>query len=235
MRNKLKAFAIHLGISFVIALLSVALVFFVWYPAPLHKALGVTGIFLLLLVIDVILGPVLTFVVYKKGKRTLVMDLAVIALLQVAALSYGLWTVAEGRPAWLVFGGNHFELVRKIDIDPHELTREPSWWGPEWVSVREPLTLNRSLFSSNTAGSNQSLYRQPANYRALELESNRIRQRALPLSLLERSNPAEQVEAVLSQWPTADGWFVLQGKEQSMVVLVNRETAKVLAVVDLRS
>src|SRR5699024_10363140 len=115
MRNKLTAFAIHLGISFVIALLAVGLVFFVWYPAPLHTALGVSKICLVLLLIDVVLGPIRTVIVYKKGKRALGMDLTVIAALQLAALTYGLWTVAEGRPAWLVFGGNHFELVRKVD------------------------------------------------------------------------------------------------------------------------
>ncbi len=36
------------------------LVFGVWYPAPLHQALGVTKIFLLLLLVDVVLGPLMT-------------------------------------------------------------------------------------------------------------------------------------------------------------------------------
>lgn len=233
MRNKLTAFAIHLGISFVIALLAVGLVFFVWYPAPLHTALGVTQIFLLLLLIDVVLGPVLTFIIYKQGKRTLVMDLAVIAALQLAALTYGLWTVAEGRPAWLVFGGNHFELVRKVDIDPQNFTRQPSWFGPEWVSIQEPLKLNHSLFTSSI-NSNQSLYRQPKNYRALSNDSERIKKRALPLSILEKSNPTDAVNAVLRKWPDADGWFALQGKVKSMVVLVHKDSSKVLAIVDLR-
>lgn len=233
MRNKLTAFAIHLGISFVIALLAVGLVFFVWYPAPLHTALGVTKIFLLLLLIDVVLGPILTFIVYKKGKRTLVMDLAVIAVLQFAALFYGLWVVAEGRPAWLVFGGNHFELVRKVDIEPRDLTRQPSWWGPEWVSIQEPLKLNHSLFSS-TIDSNQSLYRQPKNYRELSLDSKRIKNRALPLSLLERSNSTKAVNTLLNRWPKADSWLPLQSKEQNMVVLINKDTAAVVAIVDLK-
>lgn len=233
MRNKLTAFAIHLGISFVIALLAVGLVFFVWYPAPLHTALGVTQIFLLLLLIDVVLGPVLTFIVYKQGKRTLVMDLAVIAALQLAALTYGLWTVAEGRPAWLVFGGNHFELVRKVDIDPQDLTRQPSWLGPEWVSIQEPLKINHSLFSS-TIASNQSLYRQPENYRELSQDKNRIKRRALPLSLLEGNNHKERLNTILKKWPAADGWLPLQGKEQNMVVLIDKSTAAIVAIVDLR-
>lgn len=233
MISKLTAFFIHLGISLAIALLAMLLVFFIWYPAPLHTALGVTKIFLLLLLIDVVLGPILTFIVYKKGKRTLVMDLTVIAALQLAALTYGLWTVAEGRPAWLVFGGNHFELVRKVDIEPHDLSREPSWWGPEWVSIQEPLKLNHSLFSSNT-DSNQSLYRQPKNYRELSQDKNRIKRRALPISLLEENNNKDKLDAVLKKWPIADGWLPLQGKEQNMVVLIHKDTADVLAIVDLR-
>lgn len=49
------------------------------------------------------------------------MDLTVIAVLQLGALSYGLWTVAEGRPAWLVFAVDRFELVRVLDIDKRKL------------------------------------------------------------------------------------------------------------------
>jgi len=33
------------------------------------------------------------------------MDLTVIALLQLSALAYGVWTVAEGRPVWLSLNG----------------------------------------------------------------------------------------------------------------------------------
>ena len=64
------------------------------------------------------------------------MDLTVIALLQLSALGYGLWTVAEGRPAWLVYGANRFELVRTLDIDErntgtHATYAKPSWFGPQ--------------------------------------------------------------------------------------------------------
>jgi len=105
MNPRLKAFAIHLAISALIALAVIGLVFFIWYPAPLHTATGVTQIFLLLLTVDVVLGPLLTLIVYKTGKKTLIMDLTVIALLQLSALAYGVWTVAEDRSAWLSLNG----------------------------------------------------------------------------------------------------------------------------------
>lgn len=118
--------------------------FFLWYPSPLHAAVGVTKIFLILIAVDVVLGPCLTLLVYKQGKKSLVMDLSIICALQVGALLYGVHAMADGRPAWLVFVDDHFSLVRANEIDERKLAaaemeyRSPSWWGPKWVSVAEP-------------------------------------------------------------------------------------------------
>ena len=43
---RFKAFAIHLCGSLAIGLAMLWLVFGVWYPAPLHEAVGVTDIFM---------------------------------------------------------------------------------------------------------------------------------------------------------------------------------------------
>ena len=144
MNARIKAFNLHLIISALIALAVVIVVFYLWYPAPLHTAVGVTQIFLILLAVDVVLGPLLTLLVYKVGKKTLAMDLTVIVLLQISALCYGLWTVAEGRPAWLVFAADRFDLVRVLDIDERKLDqadlnyRQPSVLGPQWVAAVNP-------------------------------------------------------------------------------------------------
>ena len=68
MNKRIKFFLTHLSISFLIALLVNGLVFFIWYPSPLATAVGVTHIFLMLLVIDVILGPFLGLLVYKEAQ-----------------------------------------------------------------------------------------------------------------------------------------------------------------------
>ncbi len=86
---------------------------FYLYSSPLATAVGVTHIFLMLLVIDVILGRLLGLLVYKEGKKTLKFDLSVIILIQMAALCYGVFSIEQGRPAWLVYNVYHFELVRK--------------------------------------------------------------------------------------------------------------------------
>ena len=71
MSKRLKFFLSHLFISLIIALLVIGLVFFVWYPSPLAQAVGVIYIFLMLLAIDVVIGPILGILVYKQGKKTL--------------------------------------------------------------------------------------------------------------------------------------------------------------------
>ena len=86
MSKRLNFFISHLFISFLITLVVIGVVFFIWYPSPLATAAGVTHIFLMLLVIDVIVGPFLGLLVYKQGKKSLKFDLSLIIGIQIAAL-----------------------------------------------------------------------------------------------------------------------------------------------------
>lgn len=241
MNHRLKAFSLHLVISAVIALAVMALVFLIWYPSPLSTATGVTSIFLMLLAIDVILGPALTLLVYKPGKKTLIMDLAVIACLQLAALAYGLYTVTEGRPAWLVFAQDRFELVRINDIDERKLDqalptyRQPSWFGPQWAIAITPDDIdsrNEILFEAVLGG--VDLAQRPNLYQPLEQHGDRIRQRIRTLTELDEFNLATRVQNILQAHPQADGWLPLSANQQDMVVLMQRDSAEVVAIVDLR-
>jgi len=237
---RFRASAIHLAISAVIALAVLILVFKVWYPGPLSDAVGVTHIFLLLVMVDLTLGPALTLVVYKKGKKSLKFDLAIIALLQLSALGYGLLNVAEGRPAWLVFSADRFDLVRVIDIDTRYADtvkpeyRSPSLAGPRWVAAMQPEDLDtRSTITLEAVFAGFDLQHRPYLYQPLTVAADAIRTRALPLEQLTQFNSPERVKATLERWPGADAWLPLSANIKSMVVLLNKQTAKVVAIVDL--
>lgn len=241
MNARIKAFTTHLTISALIAVAAIALVFYAWYPAPLHTAVGVTQIFIILLLVDVVLGPLLTFVVYKPGKKTLMMDLSVIALLQVSALGYGLFTVAEGRPAWLVFAADRFDLVRVLDIDERKLDqaeahyRQPSLLGPQWVAAVNPTDAdekNDLIMESVFAG--VDLPQRPNLYQSLDSQKSAIQQRLLELSALPEANTEASINAILAKHPKANAWLPLRAYNQDMVVLMHKETAEVVAIVDLR-
>ena len=66
---------------------------------------------LILIGVDVVLGPLLTLVVFNPAKKSLRIDLAVIAALQVAALVYGISVIAQARPAYVVFAGDRFTVI----------------------------------------------------------------------------------------------------------------------------
>ncbi|WP_312669256.1 TfpX/TfpZ family type IV pilin accessory protein [Stutzerimonas nitrititolerans] len=240
MPARLKAFLLHLTVSIFIALLAVLVVFRVWYPAPLHEALGVTHIFLLLLLIDVILGPLLTLLVFKTGKKTLIIDMAIIACLQLAALSYGLWTVAEGRPAWIVYNVDRFDVVTVVDIDTRQLNealaqyRNAPWTGPQWVGTVKPDSPEQRsniLFEAVQGGSD--IAQRPNLYRPLTEMTEAIRQRAQPLEKLNDFNDAAAVRDAMQSWPSAAAWVPLMARAKPMVVLLGENKSEVIAIVEL--
>ena len=63
MLPRVRAFLIHFVASTFVALLALGLVFGLWYPHPLQKAAGVTMLYLLLIGVDLVIGPLLTLVV----------------------------------------------------------------------------------------------------------------------------------------------------------------------------
>ncbi|MGH8085537.1 MAG: TfpX/TfpZ family type IV pilin accessory protein [Lysobacter sp.] len=240
MPARVKAFLWHLGASVLIALAVAAVVFMVWYPSPLDDALGVTGIFGVILLVDASLGPLLTLVVYKPGKKSLRFDLAVIFCLQLAALGYGLWTVAAQRPAWIVFNADRFDLVQASAIDTRAAGkaapeyRGAPWTGPRWVGARpsgDRRIRNEMMIEAAIGG--PDIPAHPELYRPLDDVAADIRARALPLDRLQRFNAPPAVAATLREWPAAAAWVPLKARARSMVVLLDEQQRRV-AVVDLR-
>ena len=241
MSKRLKFFLSHLSISFLIALFVVGLVFFIWYPSPLAQAVGVTHIFLMMLAIDVIVGPVLGLLVYKEAKKTLKFDIAVIIALQVSALCYGVYSIEQGRPAWLVYYVDRFELVRKNDIildhidQAQQKFQHVSWTKPQFVAIKSAKNVqqhNNDMFIEVLGGI--SLAQQPERYIELIQAKTQIQQRVLPLKELEQYNSKVNVKKTLAKHPKADAWLPLKANAVDMVVLVNRETATIIKIVDLR-
>lgn len=146
-KAKLRASTLHICISLLVATLIGVVVFFVWYPNPFGFAGGGLKLFLLVSIIDLILGPLLTFVVFNplKKRSLMLLDFSVIAALQFSALVYGVNVVYVGRPVAVVFEGNRFRVVRASDIAEKELQkakdgfRQLSMSGPKLIGTR-PVT-----------------------------------------------------------------------------------------------
>lgn len=241
MSKRLKFFLSHLSLSFFIAVLVIGITFFIWYPAPLAKAVGVTHIFLMMLAIDVIVGPVLGLLVYKEGKKTLKFDLGVIIALQVSALCYGVYSIELGRPAWLVFHADRFKLVRKNDIIEDNISKalpqfqHVSWIKPQIVAINSAKNVqqhNNDMFIEVLGG--VSLAQQPERYVKIEQVKSKIQQHAQNLALLPQYNDKTLVKKILAEYPRANAFVPLKATAVDMTVLITKEKGEVVKIVDLR-
>ena len=109
--NRWKAFGVHLALSALIAATVVMLVVVLWYPQPYFLAMGGENLLRLLIGVDVVLGPLITLIIFDPAKPRLKYDLAAIAVLQLAALAYGSYVMFEARPVYNVFVGDRFKTV----------------------------------------------------------------------------------------------------------------------------
>lgn len=238
------AAAWHLAISGLVGLVTAALVYALWYPGLLGRAVGVTEIFLMVLVVDVAVGPLLTLVAYKPGKPGLRLDLALIAVLQVSALLYGVHTVAVGRPAFLVFVKDSFTVVRVPDVEAAHWQaavapyHRPPWLGPIWVAAYMPEdvdTRNEIVWAILSGGAD--LTERPQFYAPLQQAAGELKSSAQPLVQLHEFNPG-QIDAVAAlekrYLGQSAGFLPLKARTRDMAVIVNVQTGEVLETADLR-
>lgn len=231
----------HLAVSAVVAVAVVALLLLVWYPGPLYEAGGGERLTFILVAIDIVAGPILTLLVFRAGKPGMKFDLAIIAVLQVAFLAYGLWVISAARPAYVVFVADRFVAVganqladeRLAEALRAEYSRRP-WTGPVWVGAsnpEDPADADRVL-RSFVAG-NGDLERFPKFYVPYAEEAAEAGRRAKPLAEL-RGKPAEAEEAerVRKAHPGDDvGWLPLVARSRDMTVILRRDNGEVLEIV----
>ncbi len=140
--SRFQAFAIHLAISALIFVALAALVLYVWYPGFFFQTDGGWQGIRIIVLVDLVLGPLLTLVVYKAGKKGLAMDLTLIAAFQGICLLAGTWIVYSERPLALVFADGQFNAVtadtyRNADMPVPDFSDYPGP-TPKWVMVQLP-------------------------------------------------------------------------------------------------
>lgn len=199
-RTALRVTLIHLLTSSLLALFAAVLVFGFWYPGPYAELAGGQALFLLLLSVDVICGPLLTLVIYnpKKPRAELVRDISFVILIQLAALCYGLYSLMQARPIWLAFEGDRFRVVSVPDLLPGSLEQAPkslqtlSLTGPKLLGVRL-VDGSDPTFQSSIKLSLEGYHPafRPSRWVSYENQRVQVGSKAKPLSQLKPSNPEQ--------------------------------------------
>jgi hypothetical protein len=194
--SRWKASGIHVLLSAAIAGTVVLLMLTTWYPWPLFEAAGGSTLIFILAAVDVTIGPLITLIIFKTGKKGLRFDLSVIALLQLAALAYGIDTVREARPVYLVFTKDRFDLVTAKDLDPADLAKvtraefkRPPLGRPRYIAVKSPADIEtrRKILFSALQGKDLQMY--PQYYVPYEQEVRNALKAAKPLEKILGRDP----------------------------------------------
>jgi hypothetical protein len=198
-----RAALLHLAISASLAAVVIALILFFWYPLPYFWAMGGPLLLVLILGVDVVLGPLMTLIVFNpaKPRRELRMDLGLIALIQAAALIYGLHAGFVTRLVYVVYSGHGFQIVKANELGiegvapaQREAYRDLPWWGPRYVAARLPTDPKGQSDLSYYRATGVGDWRVPAWYVPLDEMRGEMATAGIPQTRLARAAPALQAD-----------------------------------------
>ena len=237
--NRFTACGLHLVISASIAITVLIAMKLVWYPDPYFGAIEAGRLILILVAVDVVMGPLITLIVFDLKKPELKRDLLIVVFLQLAALVYGMHAVFIARPVYAVFNVDRFDVVVASEIDPAELKkaqraeyRSLPWWGPQVIAAKLPENkkeLETILFSAAQGGAD--VYHLPKYYVPYADMMGMARSKAQPLAILrEKAGGAALVDRFIDQNTHPEmqlGFLPLRGRKNDYAVVLELSTGKV--------
>ena len=242
-----RASCIHLVLSLGVALIAALLVFGVWYPTPYRQLVGGRELFMLVIGVDVVCGPLLTAVIYNpaKPRRELFRDLALVAMIQVAALAYGLYSVAIARPVHMVFEVDRLRVVTAAEVQPDDLTKAKApwnrlpWSGPTLIGSREPLNSDDMMKSLDLSLQGNEPSQRPHWWQDYALSRPVVVTRARAMAALRLKHPRQNalIDSAVRESGQAEAtllWIPLTSfKTTEWVALIDAKTATPLAFAPL--
>ena len=244
--SRYKAAAIHFLISVVVVTSIITLMLTLWYPHTYFKLMGGTTLIYLIAGVDVFIGPLLTLAVFKVGKKGMKFDLICIGLLQVTAMSYGLYVMFVARPIFTVYNQNAFYVVSVVDIPPIELlkARKPEWRtasliGPKLVGIGSPDTYKNKetqvlVFAlGNTAQIYPKVYDDYANHQTEVIKAGKVLNDLLAVS--NANKPSIDNLLQKTRRPATDFLYLpVYSAVSKMVAIVDAKTGGFIEIIDAK-
>lgn len=239
-RDKCRAALIHLGLSAIVAAMVATVIFGLWFPWPYRVLAGGTGLFLLVAGVDIVIGPLLTFIVFKRSKPRgeLKRDLSLVIVLQIAALAYGAWTMAEARPTHLVFEVDLFRVISAADLSEESMVDAPQalrslpWTGPILIAAIPPREASAQYESIMRGMAGQHLAARPRYWLPYDTQRSLAYARAHSIETLQTAVSARltasqhaDLQAALqnSLLKRAPRWLPVVGRYATWITILGED------------
>lgn len=241
--NRWKAATIHLMISVVLASSIAALLYFLWFPPPYFIAAGASGLFLVLVGVDIGLGPLLTMLVVnpKKSRKLLKLDLSVIGAIQIIAYAYGIYVVAAARPVFIVAAVDRLVLVPADALTDADLAegsqpafRTRSWTGPLLVGAQLPKGDSVMKSAAQALSSGKDIDQLPKFYVPYDLVIDKVlRNKKTPLQLKNATNH-QRMQLEKLQVGTDGGILLpLQRGDHAYTAIISTKTRRPIRILPI--
>jgi hypothetical protein len=250
MRFRLKAFGLHLFASACALMLVLGGLYAGWYYWPGWYLTAAPRILLMVAGVDLMLGPTLTLIIAnpKKPRRTLARDIAVIATVQLAALSYGAVTLWGGRPLYYTYSGDRLETVQASDITAEEAAFAqnqnpafaPHWYSrPRWVWA--PLPDNpddaAKIVSGNVFGGGSDVIDMPRYFKPWQAGLSKLHERLTAVADIKYFTKPEQqlIQARMARLGLStankNALMMWGGTSRRLVAVFDPQSVKVQALI----
>lgn len=227
MKQKIKAFFIHISLSSIVFCSFLAIMFLYWYPQPYFTICEGMTVLTILAITDVILGPILTFIIYKPKKPWLKLDLSIIATVQICALIYGSSIIYSERPLFLVFTIDRFEIISASDVDINEITTKAilDTPTPYIVFAQAPKDRGQRSYILDSAIKGKDLERFPKYYKPFKPYLSEVFNKSISIKLLTEKHPDnKKLKAFLSDINKGNlkyKFLPVRSKQKDMTVIIS--------------
>jgi hypothetical protein len=246
---RFKAFGLHLLGSAAALTLVLGGLYLGWYHWPGWYLSDVSHVILVMIGVDVVLGPAVTAIIAsaKKPRRELVRDIAIIVTVQLAALVYGSTVLWNGRPLYYAFSVNCLSLVQAYDIDAGALETArtqnvpllPHWYSlPRWIwaPLPEDPTQSDKIITSAISGGTDVIA-MPQYYRPWADGVSELRRQLKTVDEIgfftrdEKKTLKERMRASGLATDQPDS-IALTGRRRPLLAVIDPATLKIRALIE---
>jgi hypothetical protein len=238
---RFKAFGIHLLISLIVSLSFIVFAINYWFPDQLLQLTGISDVFFILIGVDIIIGPILTLIVYNIKKKRLWLDLSFIALLQIGAFIYGAYAFYQAHPVYITFNVDRFTLVSARDASPEKaqypeyhiskLSKPMLAYAESPTDTEERNELMMSVLFSGALDLNA----RPEYYKPYTENIEKIISRSwVANQLFVSASDQQRLMPFLTEKSIDELAFLpIEGKAAFMLYVLDKETAKPLGIIGI--
>lgn len=234
----------NLFISQIIILIFLLFAYFVWFPNSFSKLGGFYDTAWMIIFVDLVLGPLLVFIVYKENKKYLKFDINVLLAIQLAAFFYGAYALYLKHPVFNVFVNYQFKLINASYAIPDKVrfkALKPSFFSspkivytqlPENMQERTQFMLGVDLFGKPDIDRRADFYTSHLNSMD-EILSKQLD----PIVLFNSVNHKSKLNKFIKKWGGVINdyaFFPISGNnKKEMVFVLNKETGEAVDVIDV--